>query len=285
MEVSEEEYFKIKALSKSQIKNWNPYNPMAFWNKCVFNPNKVQDELGDYLITGKLYHMMLLQRELVQDNFTVSDAGGKSRDNKKWIAAQAESEKLLISTYENAQAVRMMDAISKHEIVRGLFSGGVIEKPYIWKDQEWGIDCKMKLDYIKNTKDDGLYVVDYKTTSIMGRNIDYIDKGGFQYNIGMYSRGIRAKYGQELKRFIFVFQSTNEGEEHMIRIKVVEKTHITACEIATELAVKQILPRLKTWQSASTDIMRELAWLPTIEPENWEVSPWFDRKIAESVDK
>lgn len=303
MEMDDAAYFKIPALSKSQIKNWNPYNPMAFWLQSAFNPNKSAEEFGDALVRGKLYHMMLFQRDLVDASFEVTDELGKSRVNKKWQVAQAASKKLFISSEESDQAKKMMIALSRHEIVRKLISGGVVEKPFTWKDEGWKIPCKMRLDYLKNTTE-GIYVIDYKTMSKdMDLNTRFIDKGGFQHDIGFYARGIKAKYGQPLKKFIFIFQSMNEGEENMIRVKVVEGPQLEACEIATEQDVKQILPRLKAWQDANAVVCAETepaayaaevakkeeamlkAWLPEVEAETWEVSPWFDREIAESINK
>lgn len=303
MEMDDEQYFKIPALSKSQVKNWDPYNPMGFWLQSAFNPKKAAEEFGDYLVLGKLNHMLLFQPELYAYHFEVNDELGKSRINKKWQIAQNASKKLLISTEELEQTKKMMIALSRHEIVRKLISGGVVEKPFTWKDEAWKIPCKMRLDYLKNTTE-GIYVIDYKTMSKdMDINTRFIDKGGFQHDIGFYARGIKAKYGQPLKKFIFIFQSMNEGEENMIRVKVVEGPQLEACEIATEQDVKQILPRLRAWEAANAIVCAEVdpekakaeqeaketamlkAWLPDVEAEAWEVSPWFDREIAESINK
>ena len=195
-----------------------------------------------------------------------------------------------------------MEAFARHEILRKLVSGGVIEAPFVWQDKEWNTPCKMKMDYLKNTTE-GIYVLDYKTTAVMDRNIRYIDTAGFQYDVGFYNRGIKAKYGQPIKKFIFIFQSTKDGEENMIRIMVVEGAQIEACEIATELAVREITPRLKAWEAANAIVCAEndpakykeetekkeaamlRAWLPNIEAQSWEVSPFLDRELAESIHK
>ena len=302
MELSDEKYFSIPALSKSQIKNWDPHNPMAFWLQSAFNPNKAAEEFGDYLVRGKLYHMMLLQPELVDANFEVNDEGGKLRINKKWQLLQAATKKLIVTTEELDRAKKMMLAFSRHEILRKLVSGGVIEKPFTWFDEEWGIPCKMRLDYLKNTTTDGIYVIDYKTMSKdMDMNTRSIDKAGCQYDAGFYSRGIKAKYGKPIGKFIFIYQNAKEDEENMIRVKVVEGAQLEACEIATAQAVKQIAPRIKAWQEAfkglgdaqckgpeevaKVDAAMLKCWLPEIEAETWEVSSWFDRDIAEAIDK
>lgn len=303
MELSDEKYFSIPALSKSQIKNWDPHNPMAFWLQSAFNPNKADEEFGDYLVRGKLYHMMLLQPELVDANFEVNDEGGKLRINKKWQLLQAATKKLIVTSEELDRAKKMMLAFSRHEILRKLVSGGVIEKPFTWQDEEWGIPCKMRLDYLKNTTE-GIYVIDYKTMSKdMDMNTRSIDKSGCQYDAGFYSRGIKAKYGKPINKFIFIYQNAKEDEENMIRVKVVEGAQLEACEIATAQAVKQIAPRIKAWQEANAVVCAEVdpvkhaeevakredaklrCWLPEIEAETWEVSSWFDRDIAEAIDK
>lgn len=296
----EEKYFALAALSKSQMKNWNPFNPMGFFVQSAFNPNKAAEEFGDYLVNGKLLHMMLFQPELAEGSFEINDELGKSRINKKWQLAQAASKKLYISSEEMEAAKKMMLAISYQQELRDLISGGAVEKPFTWQDEAWGIPCKMRLDYFKNSEE-GLYVIDYKTTS---KDIPlYIDKNTFQYDIGFYARGIKARYGQPMKKFIFIFQSTKENEEHLIRIKVVEGAQLEACEIATDLAVRSVVPRLKAWQAANAIVCAEVdpekakaekeakeaamlrCWLPTITPEEWTVSPWFDKEIAENVHK
>ena len=181
----------------------------------------------------------------------------------------------------------MAEALYKHEIIRKILSDGKVEKPYTWYDEEWNIPCKMMTDYEKNTAE-GLYCIDDKTTSIMDRVISHIDKNSFHYDVGFYSRGIKAKYGLPLAKFIFIFQSTGEGEENNIRIKVVEGCQLEACEIETNRVVREIVPRLRAWQDDQTkapqyrDIIDKI-WLPEVTAETWEVSPWFDRKIAENI--
>lgn len=299
-EINERDYFKLAALSKSQIANWSKYDPMAFWLRSAFNPAVPMDDFTDALVCGKLYHMMVLERKEIKANFAVNDELGLSRKNKKWKEAQAESAKLYITSEELERAKNMALALSRQDDVRRLFSGGVAEKPFMWQDEGWNIPCKMKLDYLRNTPE-GLECIDYKTTA---KEIPhFIDKGGFQHDVGMYARGIKAKYGQPLKKFHFVFQSTNEGEENLIRIKTVEGAWLEGCEMATEQTVKQILPRLRAWNEANSIVIAEVdpkkakkaqkakedamlkCWLPTIEAEPWELSPYIDKQIADDIHK
>ena len=111
--------------------------------------------------------------------------------------------------------------------------------------------------------------------------MSYIDKGGFQHDVGFYSRAVNVKYGQPMVKFVFIFQSTKDGDENNIRLKVVEGAHLEACVIATDCAVRQIVEKLKTWQKEPN----EKIWLPKVKPESFELSPWYDKEFSQMVNK
>lgn len=279
-EITDKEYFSLPALSKSGLKYWDIFNPMAFWAKCPFNPDSKKEPISDALIRGTLFHSILLEPNTIQKKYIVCDAYGKSRINKKWIEAQEKEDKIIITTEELAQAEKMITAISRHQILRDLLSGGKSEEYFLWYDKIWDIPCKMKTDYIKNTEE-GLYIIDYKTTSYEVPL--YIDKNKFEYDVGFYTRGAKEKYKREVSKFIFIFQSSKENDENNIRIKVVEGANLEACQIATDVAVKQIVPRIKGWQKAENNDDKLKFWLPDIQPEIWDISAYFDKKIADTT--
>jgi hypothetical protein len=223
------------------------------------------------MVQGQLFHACLFERDKVLDMFEVNDGLGKLRSNKKWQEAQSKTKKAIISTDELNHATRMVEALNKHEIVRDLLSGGVEEKPFFWEDKEWGIACKAKLDLLKNTEE-GLYTIDYKTTGKINENTRYIDKANLQYDVGFYSRAVKVKYGKPLAKFIFLFQSSKEGEENDIRIKVVESHHLEACEIATDKAVREIVPKIQEYLKEP----KEQIWLPNVVAESFECSPYWN---------
>lgn len=282
--MSENDYFTKPGLSKSQLKNWDIYNPSKFWEHCTFNPKRTEVELNDAMAQGQLFHAYLFERDKVVDMFEVRDDLGKMRSNKKWTAAQEKTRKTIITTEENDHAVSMVEALLKHQIIRDILDGGISEIPFFWHDEEWDIDCKMKGDLVKNTTE-GMYGIDYKTTGKMAENTRYIDKGGYQYDSGFYSRGIKAKYGKPCVKFIYIFQSSKDGEENDIRIKVVEGPNLEACEIETDRVVKEIVPKIKAWKACGVPEVQEKIWLPEVTAEAFEVSPWFDRQIAENIHK
>lgn len=280
------DYFSIPALSKSQLKDWDIRNPKRFWNKCTFNPFRKETELNEAMAQGQLIHAYLFESSKVKDMFDVRDDLGLKRSNKKWAEAQGATKKTIITTEENNHAVRMVEALLKHGQVRDLLLHAKAEAPYMWQDEEWGIDCKMKTDAETNSEE-GIYCIDLKTT---GKDFpEYIDNGNYQYEIGMYSRGLKHKYGKALKKFIYIFQSTKEDDEDNIRIKVVEGAQLEACEIDTDRTVKELIPFIKATQEltkgGANKEQIENIWLPSLTAESFEVSPWYDRKLAERVHK
>jgi len=222
--------------------------------------------------------MMLFQRNLVMDNFAVNDELGKSRINKKWIAAQEETSKLLISSEELTEATRATDALLKHEEVQNLLKFAKVEAPYFWHDKEWGIDCKMRTDGESGTIDGGCICIDLKTTA--KEFPKYIDKEGYQYEIGMYARGLELKYNKPVKQFIHILQSTTSGDENNIRLKITEGTNLEACKCEVDRVVKEVAPRIREWQKTKD----ERIWLPTLKPESFEFSSWYDREVSSRME-
>lgn len=289
-------YFNKAALSKSQLKNWDIRNPQKFWKRCTFNPFRKKDELNEAMAQGQLIHAYLFEPSKVKEMFEVRDDLGKLRSNKKWTEAQSLTKKTIISTEENDHAVSMVEALLKHEQVRDLLKHARTEAPFMWHDEEWGIDCKMRTD-AETDSEEGIYCIDLKTT---GKDFpEYIDKGNYQYEIGMYARGLEKKYSRPVKKFIYIFQSTKEDDEDNIRYKVVEGADLEACIIDTDRTVKEILPFLhktiaranilcaesnpeanRLHQLANKDDINNI-WLPNLIAESLQFSPWYDRKLAE----
>lgn len=274
----DKEYFALPALSKSQVKKYRADNPLEFWRGCVFNPDCEKVDMTAPMAFGKLAHAMLLTPELVKSEFEVRDDLTKSRDTQKFRAAQAETLKTIVTSEEVERATAMVKAFSQYEVYRELLLGGHSEQPYTWLDSEWG-PCKSKLDKLKNT-DEGLYVIDYKTTGQIDQVTRYIDNTKLHIDVGFYNRAVKAKYGKSMAKFVFIFQSTKEGEEHLIKVKAVSGAQLGGCDIATEETVRQIRTRYAAFLKGDPT-----AWLPTPSITEFTLSPWIDKEIAESDTK
>ena len=243
--MTDEEYFALKALSASQIKQYDK-GAYWFWKSSPFNPDKEPEKASAALVFGKLCHCMLLEPDEVEKRFVMVDFG-KTRTNKKYAEAVAQYPgKEIVSEDEMRQAEKMIYEISQHPLASRIVAGATAEMPYIWTDKDTGLPCKCKIDAIKRTKN-GIVVIDYKTSSDIQSVLNWPQKLQYPLQAEFYSRAVKEKYGEEPCEFIFIIQSNKEGEEDIIAVANVEyDTGLVAKDIVKS-HMQSIADKLKAW--------------------------------------
>ena len=218
--MTDEEYFALKAISASQIKQFDK-GAYWFWKTSPFNPNRPAEEKSDALVFGKLCHCLLLEPAEAKERFAVADFG-KTRRNKKYDEAVLQNPgKEIVSEEEVDRAWKMVYKIGHHKLASAILDGATAEMPYVWTDKETGLPCKCKIDAIKRTKA-GLVVIDYKTSSSIPDLLRYAQKSQYAIQAEFYKEAVRQKYKEEPVEFAFVIQSNKEGEEDIICVANVE---------------------------------------------------------------
>lgn len=279
--ITDKEYFSYQGLSKSQLKQWNEGNPMMFWKKCVFNPNRVDEGITDALVNGRLAHTLLLEPNKFDDEYIIipDQRGFSSRKTQAFQKAIEENKtgKDLVLQSEFDSWIHRIKTLVSYDLVKSILKGIQIEKPIIW--QEKGLTLKAKLDAVKNTPQ-GIVLIEYKTTSTIEKNVKGIDLGGYVFDVGMQSKAIEALYGQTPTKMIFLIQSSKEDEENFIDIRSVEKQDIETCKIYTNLVIDKIKARLD--KGLNDDSFRtELKERPFDGYQQTAFSLAFDKKFAD----
>lgn len=243
--MTDEEYFAMKAISASQIKQYDK-GAYWFWKSSPFNPDKEPDKASDALVFGKLCHCLLLEPDEVSKRFEVVDFG-KTRTNKKYAeAVAAHPGKDIINEDEMHQAEKMISEIGQHPLASRIIAGATAEMPYTWTDKETGLPCKAKIDAIKRTKN-GIVVIDYKTSSDIQSVLNWPQKLQYPLQAEFYSQAVKEKYGEEPCEFIFIIQSNKEGEEDVIAVANVEyDTGLVAKDIVKS-HLRSIKEKLDRW--------------------------------------
>lgn len=218
-------YYDVKAISASQVKDF-ANDPLTFWERSPFNPNKAATELTDAMQFGSICHKLLLEGETsFFKEWQVLDFG-KSRKNKSYDELVAKYKTNFIaapSEYERAQ--KMVAEIKSHPIASKLLEGATSELPVYFKDAELQLPCKAKFDSIKRLGNNQIILNDYKTTSDL-TNYTNIYRFADTYNwlqAAFYRRAIfnvcpelkklEADTGKIMVRFWFIVQSSVEGQE------------------------------------------------------------------------
>lgn len=246
--MSDDEYFALKAISASQIKQYDK-GAYWFWKSSPFNPDKEPEKASDALAFGKLCHCMLLEPDEVKNRFEVVDFG-KTRTNKKYAeAVEAYPGKEIINQDEMDRATKMIGEIGRHPLASRIIAGATAEMPYTWTDKETGLPCKCKIDAIKRTKN-GIVVIDYKTSSDIQSVLNWPQKLQYPLQAEFYSQAVKEKYGEDPCEFIFIIQSNKEGEEDVIAVANVEyDTGLVAKDIVKS-HMNSIATRLKLWNES-----------------------------------
>jgi hypothetical protein len=246
--MSDDEYFALKAISASQIKQYDK-GAYWFWKSSPFNPDKEPEKASDALAFGKLCHCMLLEPDEVKNRFEVVDFG-KTRTNKKYAeAVEAFPGVEIVNQDEMDRAKKMIEEIGKHPLASRIIAGATAEMPYTWTDKETGLPCKCKIDAIKRTKN-GIVVIDYKTSSDIQSVLNWPQKLQYPLQAEFYSQAVKEKYGEDPCEFIFIIQSNKEGEEDVIAVANVEyDTGLVAKDIVKS-HMNSIATRLKLWNES-----------------------------------
>lgn len=246
--MSDDEYFALKAISASQIKQYDK-GAYWFWKSSPFNPEKAPEKASDALVFGKLCHCMLLEPDEVEKRFMVVDFG-KTRTTKKYTEAVETYPGFEIVTQDEMdRATKMIGEIGRHPLASRIIAGATAEMPYTWTDKETGLPCKCKIDAIKRTKN-GIVVIDYKTSSDIQSVLNWPQKLQYPLQAEFYSRAVKEKYGEDPCEFIFIIQSNKEGEEDVIAVANVEyDTGLVAKDIVKS-HMMSISTRIKLWNES-----------------------------------
>lgn len=244
--ITDAEYFGVKALSASQIKQFDN-GAYWFWKSSPYNPDKESDKETDALVFGKLCHCLLLEPTHFKNEYQVVDFGA-TRKNKKYEAAKEENPgKIIINQDELDRAMAMIQNIKEHKLASVILDGATAEMPFMWTDKESGMPCKAKLDAIKRTKN-GIVVIDYKTSSSIEDVLKYGQKTQYSIQAEFYKEAVKAKYGEEPCEFVFIIQSNKPGEEDIVCVANVEQDTQMAAKSLMKSYMEQIKMKLEEWE-------------------------------------
>ena len=155
--MTEKEYREHPAVNKSTL--WElRKSPMHY--KHILGTTRPDTPA---LRFGRLVHKLVLEPESLSNAFTVAPAIDRrtKTGREEWAEFEASAGDLTIVTAEDMDtARRMADAVHANRLAMELLEGTQHELPLFWQNGTTGIDCKCRVDAIKQGT-----VVDYKTTT------------------------------------------------------------------------------------------------------------------------
>lgn len=130
-----------------------------------------------------------------------------------WAAFEEEAGNRTVLDIEQAGTVDAIHkALSQHSQASELLSGGKSQVAVVWKDGETRIDCKARIDYLK----DGI-AIDLKTTRDVEFDAFSRDVLNFGYNLqaAMYSDGLTVA-GEDIEHYYII--AVQSHAPHRVKI-------------------------------------------------------------------
>jgi len=224
-----DKYQQIQALNQSKIKQIisNGY----IQRKSYINYQALQ--------FGNAGHCMLLEPEKFEDLYLSAPKDLKQRRKKglnSWREfCELHSGKIVLSFGDWARLQKIKKYFQIHPQVQQLFSNGSSEVSLYWRDSEYGLNCKARLDWFDS---DSRKIIDIKFTKniVKASSISPI-KNDFAIQAKWYTRGI---YQLTNKTTDFFFIFIEKFSPHSIQIVKVSREDFIKGQDQIDQVIKKI---------------------------------------------
>ena len=151
---------------------------------------------------GRVTHTLVFEPELFGDEYAIWDGGRRGTNAYKEFALEHEG-KTIFKPSELEVAKAMAAAVRRHPLVQPYLDGGIFEHVIRWTESEFGIDCKAKIDWLRQEKK---HLIDLKTAeSINERRFAYAAaKYGYHGQMAHYSDGVEKSLGWKPEKVVLV---------------------------------------------------------------------------------
>lgn len=222
-ELSNEEYHADPAIGSSGIKAFKEC-PFIYYDNYL-SPNKPAFDESKTTRIGSFAHIRLLEPEkfkrefIVSPEFSIVNKGkinekktpmnGNHTDWKEFNAnALAQGKKaILFSDFYNIENMARM--IMKSKLASSMLMNGQEEMSFFAKDTETGLMLKARPDYLVKLPNEGVVIVDYKTTTI---SMKPRKQSNHAYGLGRHIQAAHHKKvtematGGQVSRVVYVTQ-------------------------------------------------------------------------------
>lgn len=175
---------------------------------------------------GHVVHGLVLGTGLVVVQIDAVDWRSKVAQQQRADAYAAGHVPMLTKDFERAQ--RMADAVREHPTAGPLFTGGSAEVSLFWTDEATGVECRGRIDYLR----DGA-AVDLKTTTDADPSAFGRTAAKFSYDLQTqwYAEGYHAITGQHVESLHVLVETSAPHGVSVVQLDD-EALHIGALKAA-----------------------------------------------------
>lgn len=229
----------------STYRQWNAVNNSLLWTLRTKSPLHAKWEHDNpqpptpALRLGLIEHVLILEPELFAKRYIVAPEINKrtKAGKEEWnmLLAQADEQgKNVISASEYEQAQAMAKAV-REQPVFNLVKGGKSEVSIVWMDEETGLLCKSRMDYVHFEVD---LVIDLKTTTDAAREkfSRSIASFGYYQQAAFYSEGYEKATGRTPE---WTFLPVEKSEPYAAAAYTLGSNSLEAGKISYRIALKE----------------------------------------------
>lgn len=219
-DLSNEEYHNDPAVSNSDIKKILK-SPLEYWTHSWMNKNRPKRNITPAMTLGSALHCFILERDKFFDEYVVLpnkleidsefyDIESKRNDfdqnyqlpkTKTAKTFRYTGSKQVIKQDDFCKIKDMSEYLGQLPIVNKIFTNGNAEVSVFWEDEETGLMCKCRPDYLTKS-----YIADYKSILSIDQIKSNIYSGDYHIQHAFYVEGIKKAAGCDHFDFFFVFQ-------------------------------------------------------------------------------
>ena len=216
-DVSNADYHGGPGISKSGL-DLIAQSPLHYWARYI-NPDRERQEPTPAMLIGTAIHSAVLEPELFDSEYVVVPEDAPKRPSVTQLNAKKPSDdtlaaidwwhgfneaaagKAVLSSADYAACTAIAGQVRSHPAARVLFTNGVAEQSAYWVDDETGVQCKCRPDWLIA----GVAIVDVKSSENASAAAFQRSVVSWRYHVqaAWYLDGIRAATGENLQAFMF----------------------------------------------------------------------------------
>lgn len=203
-----EEYHAMAPISKSQLDTLE-LSPAIFYARHR-DPNRPAPAAKSGQLEGNLAHCAVLEPHEFESRYAVGPS--VKRNTNVWKEfVEANPGRIAIQHDQYEAAVRQAASVRALLEIGEVLANGKPEVSAFWTDEETGVTCRCRPDFVHPARDDAVLLIDVKTFSSAAPNEFRRQVARKRYDVqsALYSDGYEIASGMEVLGFIFIAVETD----------------------------------------------------------------------------
>jgi exodeoxyribonuclease VIII len=260
-DLSIDEYHAMPEVSKSQLDTLDLSPAIFYARHRASNRPAPATKAGQ--LEGNLAHCAVLEPKEFEARYIVGPS--VNRNTKVWKEfVEANPNRIAIQDDQREVAIRQAFSVNALPEIGEALANGKAEVSAFWTDEETGVKCRCRPDWVNDCGEPGVILLDLKTYSIASANEFRRQVARKRYDVqaAFYSDGYSAASGRTVLGFVFVAVETEYPYAANAFMLDDESLESGRAKYRRNLRTYAECERTNTWPGYSTgiDIIRLPQW-------------------------